>query len=73
MITYLSCTNDPQVPLRLGIFLLLLPPLLLLLLNSPVVHWTLDPRLQWLVREANTGPPAVRKGGQSAAGPGSTL
>lgn len=67
MITHLSCTNDPQVLLRLGVFLLLL------LLNSPVVHWTLDPRLQCLFREAITGPPAVRKGGQPAGGPGSML
>lgn len=43
-----------------GIFLLLLP--LPLLLNSPMVHWTLDPELQWLCREASTGLPAVRKG-----------
>lgn len=38
MPTHISCTNNSQLPLQLGILLLLLLPLLLLL-NSPVVHW----------------------------------
>lgn len=44
MIMHLSCTNNPRVLLWLGTFLLLL-------LNSPMVHWMLDLELQSLWRE----------------------
>lgn len=56
-IMHLSCTNNPQVLLWLGTFLLLL-------LNSLMVHWMLDLTLQSLWRELSTEPPCweVRQG-----------